>query len=508
LAEPSPRSEAAFTAVSSGLEDSVRAITGQTPFAAAHWGILVERADGEPVLSLAADDLLAPASTVKLFTAAAALDMFGPDFRFETPLYARGELDEDGTLHGDLILVASGDFVMGGRALEGDRIDFADWDHTYANGNPRSRLTRGDPTAGLAELATQVAARGVRKVAGDVLIDDRLFDSEPTTGSGPRTVSPIAINDNLIDLTIAPTVAGARAQVTVRPFTKGIGVDNQVMTTAAGPARVQVHPVGLQDVVVVGQVPADQPPVIRVHEVADPATFARTLLIEALGERGVTVAASLGQPNNARRLPNHDEYPHLPRVARLLSPPFAEAAQLVLKTSHNLHASALPLLMAARRGQRTLNFGLSLEAEFLRRAGVDPLSISLASGAGGARGDFITPRAAVTLLQHMRSHGAAAAFRRALPVLGVDGTLAHVVDPRHPLRGRLQAKTGTYYWHDGLNDRCFLISKALSGYMQTARGDDLIFFIGVNNVPLASVEEVDRVGDLLVRICEAVWRHA
>src|SRR5581483_8986590 len=79
------------------------------------WGLLVVEADtGRVVYEREPDRLFAPASTTKLYTCSAALHAFGPDYRFETPVYRRGPV-EGGALRGDLILVAAGDLTLGGR---------------------------------------------------------------------------------------------------------------------------------------------------------------------------------------------------------------------------------------------------------------------------------------------------------------------------------------------------------------------------------------------------------
>ena len=94
-----------------------------------------------------------PASVTKLFSTAAALVELGPDHRFETPVVRRGEIDAQGTLHGDLILIAQGDPSMGGRTGPDGALLFKDDDHTYAGGNPRSDIVPADPLAGLDHLA-------------------------------------------------------------------------------------------------------------------------------------------------------------------------------------------------------------------------------------------------------------------------------------------------------------------------------------------------------------------
>ena len=146
-----------------------------------------------------ADKLFAPASTTKLYSVATALDALGADYRFETPVYRRGTVKAEGVLEGDLILMAVGDLTMGGRSAKPDKIEYTKADHTYANPSGKAVLTAGDPLAGLDLLAQQVAAAGIRHIRGQVIIDARAFGPANATGSGPSQLTPIMINDNLID---------------------------------------------------------------------------------------------------------------------------------------------------------------------------------------------------------------------------------------------------------------------------------------------------------------------
>src|SRR5262249_15623473 len=148
--------------------------------------------------------------------------------------------------------------------------------------------------AGLEDLARQVKASGVRALSGDVLIDDRLFEKARGSGSGPKVVSPIVVNDNLVDVLVRPAAEPDRpAAVRVRPETALVRIDARVKTVAKGqPLRVRVEAAGPNNFVVRGQVPAGAGEVVRIAPVDDPAAFARALFIEALRREGVEVDAS------------------------------------------------------------------------------------------------------------------------------------------------------------------------------------------------------------------------
>src|SRR6266545_723094 len=452
------------------LAPRVEEVINGPDYRQSHWGILiVDTKTGEIVFALNADRMFLPASVTKLFSVAAALGLLGADFRFVTPVYTRGRLI-DGRLDGDLILVAVGDVTLGGRTTADGKLAFRNHDHTYANGpGGVAELTDTDPLAGLKSLAKQVVAAGVRHVAGDVLIDERLFERTQSTGSGPKAVSPIVVNDNLVDIIVTPgDKAGPPATVRMRPETSYVRMDASVVTVAPGqPTRLEVRAEGGERFSVRGQIAVKSRPAIRIYGVEDPAAFARALFIETLRREGVRVTANPLAPQRGD-LPEKDSYGKLRRVAEYTSPPFSEVAKVTLKVSHNLYASTLPLLVAAKQGKRTLAEGLRLQRQYLADLGVDVRTISFGGGAGGAGADQVTPKATVQLLRALEKRPEYKAFEEALPVLGVDGTLADAVGMKSPARGMVKAKSGTYYWYDVLNDRMLLTSKALAGTIITA----------------------------------------
>jgi D-alanyl-D-alanine carboxypeptidase/D-alanyl-D-alanine-endopeptidase (penicillin-binding protein 4) len=206
-------------------------------------------------------------------------------------------------------------------------------------------------------------------------------------------------------------------------------------------------------------------------------------------------------------LPGKDGYAGLTTVARYESPPLSELLKVILKVSHNLYASTLPLLLAAKHDQRTLAEGMALEGKVLSELGVDVKDLALESGAGGGACDHVTPRATVQLLQIMARRPDFSVYRTALPILGVDGTLADAVGKDSPARGKVRAKTGTYVDEDLLNDRTFLRCKSLAGVMTTKSGRKLAFAMFLNDMPLRSGAHSSRAGKVLGRLCEVLYQY-
>ena len=476
----------------------------------ASWGILVVDAKtGETVYRRNPDAMLAPASVTKLFSCAAALIALGPDFKFETNVYGRG-LALNGTLRGELILVASGDLTFGGRTNKQGKITFRDKDHTYANsGLADAELTDTDPLAGLDDLARQVKASGIKQIDGEVLVDDRLFARTRGSGSGPDTVTPIVVNDNVIDILVEPGAnVGDPAKVTTRPATAFFQIDTLVTTAAEKSSLdVQVLSVGANQFAVRGHIAKGAKPIVRIYPVDDPALFARALFVEALRRNGVKANAAILRPGGAI-LPDRSAYERFPKLASFASPPFIESLTVTLKVSHNLYASTLPCLMAVSTGGTTADQGLRIEKRILKELGVDTNAVSFGGGAGGASADHVSARAIVQLLQGMAKRDEWEAYKSALPILGVDGTLAEVVKPDSPARGKVFAKTGTLIWYDSANDRMILKSKALAGTMTTKSGRTLFLAMMVNNVPLSKGVAASREGKMLGKLSELIYENA
>jgi D-alanyl-D-alanine carboxypeptidase/D-alanyl-D-alanine-endopeptidase (penicillin-binding protein 4) len=499
------------TARADDLAAKIESIIDHPEYKQARWGILiVDATNGHVLYERDPDRLFLPASVTKLYSCAAALAAIGPDHKFETPVYRRGEV-KDGRLHGDLILVAQGDLTLGGRTTADGTMAFKDIDHIYANfpTGHEAEITDTDPFAGLTALARQVKEAGIKSIDGEVLIDDRLFAKARGSGSGPDLLTPIVVNDNLIDVLITPAEkVGEPAVVKMRPQTNFIQMDAQVTTgPEKGRQEIIIDAVGPNRFIVRGQIRARSQPLVRIYPVDDPAAFARALFIETLRREGLAVAASPLAPPEGE-LPEKDSYGKLTRVAVYESPPFRELIKVTLKVSHNLYASTLPLLVAAKNGKRTLAEGMRLQRKFLDELGVPVTTISFGGGAGGAPSDSVTPRATVVLLQAMRKRADWSKYRSALPVLGVDGTLVDVVAASSPAKGKVMAKTGTLMWEDTMNERFLLRSKALAGVMTTKSGRELNFAIFVNDVPLPRGVTSLREGKVLGKLTEIIQQNA
>ena len=193
------------------LSARIREIISRPEYRHASFGVEVYSLDDDKVLyALNGQQLFTPASTTKLLTEGTALELLGADYRFHTRVYRTGAIAPDGTLNGDLILVASGDPNLSGRIQPDGTLSFQNEDHSY-DASPDTKAVAGDPLLVIRELATQVAAKGVKRIAGRVLVDATLFPEGGHEDGTQAVISPICVNDNIIDLTVSPGADGRRA---------------------------------------------------------------------------------------------------------------------------------------------------------------------------------------------------------------------------------------------------------------------------------------------------------
>jgi D-alanyl-D-alanine carboxypeptidase/D-alanyl-D-alanine-endopeptidase (penicillin-binding protein 4) len=482
----------AAPAAAQSLARRIEAIMARPEFAHAFFGIEFYDLDaGRAVYRLNGDRFFTPASTTKLLSVGTALELLGPDYRFHTRVYRTGPVGADGTLDGDLVLVASGDPNLSGRIRPDGTLAFRDEDHSYAG-----EAVEGDPLLVLRELAGQVAAKGIRRIRGRVIVDASLFRGGDPEGGTGVIISPVAINDNVVDVIVTPgKAAGAPATVTVSPLTAYVRVTAQITTGAAGskfdvrPGDV-TNPDGTHAVTATGSIPLGSPPKLLPWAAPDPVRFAEVLLAEALQERGVVAAPR--QVNDAVDFkPLAAAYSDANAVAEHVSPPFSEAAKVTLKVSQNLHASMMPRIVGAVVGKSPdPQAGFDLEREFLAKAGLDVGSASQGDGAGASA--HYTPDFIVRYLAYMAKQKSWPAFFAGLPVLGRDGTLFDI-QTGSPAAGQVHGKTGTYGVEDLLNRGTMVTAKGLAGYFTRPGGRRFAFAVYINNVVVKGDSAVKRI---------------
>jgi PBP4 family serine-type D-alanyl-D-alanine carboxypeptidase len=473
------------------LSDRVQKVVSRAEFAHANFGIEFYSVDtGRVIYALNEQKLFVPASTTKLLTEGTVLASLGADFKFVTRIYRTGPVDSKGRLKGDLVLVASGDPNLSNRIQPDGTLAFGNNDHSYSGA-----ALLGDPLTVIRQLAKSVATKGIRQIEGRVLVDASLFPetSWEGEGGGGLVISPIAVNDNLIDLVLTPAAKiGDPVVLNSAPQTSYVKFINHLMTASAktsvslDPPEIKANTDGTIIATLKGTLPLGAPRTFAPFFVPSPAVFAETVLREALEEVGVRVKVAMSTPapdfQPYRRFYSPDD-----EVAEHVSLPLAEEIKVTLKVSQNLHAFMGPYLLGALLAKDTKDAfqdGFAVERKFLLDAKLDLSGVSQGDGAGGSWADLFTPDFMCHYLAYWTTRPDYSSFFRGLPILGRDGTLAEVI-PTSPAAGHIFAKTGTFDSEDMLDEMPMLNGKGLAGYVIRADGKRIAFAAYVNHVHMS-----------------------
>ncbi len=428
----------------------VAAVLSEAGYARDGVAFLMKRVgSGEEAARLNAESLMVPASVAKTVTAAAAFDLLGYDYVFGTGVFLGGALDADsGVVRGNLYVRGSGD-----PGLLAERV----W-----------------------LFGQHLLNRGVRRVAGDVVLDGTLFDST-TVGPGfgednssrayEAPVAALSASFSSVEIHLWPAATpGAPVQVRVFPEHAGMSVRNAARTVAPGEANrgvsARTEPRNGGTIVVVeGEMAVGADSRVVYRKVWQATEGFGRVLQWVFGECGIALDGGVREgvvPDSVAQAGPWYEFESLPLTAYV---------GYMFKYSNNVTAEQLFRTMASRRtGVGSWDSGAAVLRRWWQSAGL-PGPLQLVNGSGMGSRNRISAEQEVALLEHVYDQkGFFADYLAALSVAGVDGTLKDRFT-RSPLRGRLRAKTGT------LNNQGV---SSLAGYVY--RGNDLwAFAIFIND---------------------------
>ncbi|MEU4825555.1 D-alanyl-D-alanine carboxypeptidase/D-alanyl-D-alanine-endopeptidase [Actinomadura sp. NPDC023710] len=401
-----------------------------------------------------------PASNMKLYTSGAALSLLGPGYRFRTGVYAR---------------------AVSGSSVKGD---------LYLKGT-------GDPTTRAADydrLAARVAARGIRRVEGDLVADDTWFDAVRTPShwdptdlqyyyAAQTSALTVAPNDDFdagsVEVSVKPGGAeGAPVAVGLAPATGTVKIDNRAVTGRPGtPSTLAVNRAnGTDTIVVSGSHPAGAAPYTTLRTVENPSLYAADVFRSALRAHGVQVkgATERGRtPKRAAALAARSSMP----LSRLMVP--------FLKLSNNMVAETLVKAIGREKaGKGSWTAGLPVVERYARGQGVPAARLEMADGSGLSRKNRTTAQDVGTLLRKAQDAPWFGTWYRALPVAGdpdrLDGGTLRSRMVSTPAAGNVHAKTGTLTG-----------ASALSGYVTDPSGRRLVFSVVLNGYQGAAPKDIE-----------------
>jgi serine-type D-Ala-D-Ala carboxypeptidase/endopeptidase (penicillin-binding protein 4) len=419
------------------------------------WSILAVSLDrGDTLFARAPGMSLAPASNMKLFTTAAALEYLGAEHRFTTYLLADGPIRQ-GVLEGNLYLYGTGDPTLGTRFAE-------------------------RPAPALLALADTLALLGIREVRGSVIGDGSFF-SGPGHGAGWQAdylnawyaagAGALSVHENLVRIEVSPGPDGGPPELRFIPGGEGIGIRNEAVSGGGGRAHV-VRDGYEGPILVSGRVGGTSAHSVPVNE---PARYAAALMRDVLQERNIFVRGGVraieaggespitGRGTFAPAFESADA--QLRVLAEHRSAPLQEVLDVINQVSHNFYSEQLLRVVGrAATGIGSAAAGERAVKDVLARAGIDTAQVRVADGSGLSPLNRASAEHFVAILAYMAGSPHAEPFLTSLPVAGEARRFRRMGGT--PAAGNLQAKTGT-------------ISNvsSLSGYVTAASGERIAFSI-------------------------------
>ena len=364
-----------------------------------------------------ADVSVNPASTMKLVTTYAALEMLGPNHQWKTEFYTDGTLS-GGVLHGNLYLKGGGD--------------------------PKLNMEK------LWLLMRDLRANGVQQVTGDLVLDRNFFvppqlpqfNDDGNDENKPFLVKPDSLLVNLKALRFVARNDGGKVLVSVEPPIASIRVDNQVkaVNTKQCSGEVRYNPVtqanGTVTVTVNGQL-SDGCSSQTYLSLLDHATYTAGAVRAIWQELGGSIQGKdrLGAvPKDAKVL------------ARAFSPDLAEVIRDINKYSNNTMAQQLFLSLGARYRNEAdgddAKAAQRVVRQWLAKKGITAPHLVMENGSGLSRAERVSAREMATLLQAAWRSPYSAEFVSSMPIAGMDGTMRKRLK-RTAVSGEAHIKTGT-----------------------------------------------------------------
>lgn len=427
----------------SPMRGQLRRVVDEFDLGSADVGIVfVDVETGEVLFEHGADAQLNPASNAKIVTAAAALSILGPEYRFETGLYGR----------------------VDGAAVDG----------------PLFLRGRGDPTLGVEDiwaLALELRRRGIRAIRGGIVVDSSFFDDEtepPAFDQQPgerayfrAPVGAVNVNRNVVTVYARPSATAGRPAIVTAEPDGYLDLVNDTVTVEAGAASINLSTREVDNGTrarIWGSLPFGHRGVRHRSRIDNPALFAGAALRQALDALGISVLGDVreGTMSGPRRL-----------LAFHRSQPLSSILWLVGKNSDNFTAETLLKTMGAEnQPQGTWERGRAAVSNYLASIGLEPETYTLVNGSGLFDANRYSSRQLATVLRAVwQDQTIRAEFVSQLATGGVDGTLRNRYR-RAPARRNVRAKTGT-----------LAAVTALSGYVLAPSGRHTVAFsIMVNGV--------------------------
>jgi serine-type D-Ala-D-Ala carboxypeptidase/endopeptidase (penicillin-binding protein 4) len=414
-----------------------------------------------------------PASTMKVVTTATALEIFGPDFRFETTLSHDGRIDASGVLNGNLYITGSGDPTLGSSKM-------------------------GDSTF-LSKWVAAIKSAGITKINGSIVADESRFDNE---GSNPKWtwddignyyapgIYALSYLDNTLRVAFRSGTPGSTPEIIdVSPFVEGLSIENNLRSSRItfDSAYFYGAPKSMHRTVR-GEIPANRPRFVVRAELPDPGLtlaldFQRQLLLNNIEVTAPATTISASGFNFPASMPVKTSiYTHY-------SVPLSQIIKEINEKSNNFYAEQLfKSISLSRDAMATNKRAVDIVRNFWRSKGLDVNQLFQLDGSGLTPTNAVSANFFIALMEYMYKQSKHKdVFFNSLAIAGKTGTIAGLLK-NTSLNGKVFAKSGT-----------IARVRSYTGYIiQDDR--EWVFTIMVNNSNGNSWQTLSRIEDFLTDI--------
>lgn len=424
--------------------------------------LVVDAVTGEIIAEHDPDLSLVPASTMKLFTTAAALEILGPGKRFRTSFGYEGRI-ADRVLTGNIVIRGGGD-------------------PTLATGDQTRKILYSN-------WIDKIRKAGIDSVHGSVIGDGTIFDKDyiPYTWTWGEinlaycaAASGLSVNGNTFMLFVE-----ARKRERFRPSLEKVTpyipdqyFENRTLELENQEEEIYLvgHPFSDQKMIR-GVIPAGKEEALLVASVSNPPLAFAADFMNAMIKKGIMVSGRAVSLADSDSLVKLLEKAQVTELSGINSPTVAAIIHTTNLNSYNFFAETLLKHMGLKiMRYGSTDAGAKAVYNYFRDNGMDTDGLCIFDGSGISRYNSATARQMVWVLNFMLSSPDYAVFRNSLSVAGVSGTLGHLLSGT-PAEGNLLAKSGT-----------MSRVKSYAGYIHAVSGRELIFAVIANNFNCAGPE--------------------
>lgn len=423
--------------------------------------VVIDILSGKPVIQYNENLSIVPASVLKLFTTAAALEILGKDFRFKTELQYQGTI-KDSILKGDIFIKGFGDPTLGSRFFKSYYFSpffFDRW-------------------------ADSVRKAGISGIEGNIIGDGSLFSGEPipktwTWGdiSNHYGTSPnaLTIYDNAYTLYFnsGKSIGDSTVILKTEPEVL-LSFENHVTSSKNGGDNAYIFGSNTDTIRRIwGTIPLNKEEFPVKGSLPDPALCTATEFKKHMQNNGIGISGNSQSTyqSDTATLSKKKQV----AIAKFYSPALKEIVYQTNKNSINLFAENMLLQIGLKaKNSATAESGSEVVEVFLKKKGIDTDGFYMNDGSGLSRANAVTALQTARLLAEMTKSSVSKEFIASLPIGGTDGTIKGMFKST-PQKGNILAKSGS-----------FTRVRSYAGYANLQNDGPVAFAIIVNNYNCSS----------------------